>query len=266
MRGGLAVALYVAFIVGMLPETLSVSAWSEMAGADAQVAKIADGIAPDGIVLFAAADPMGVAAQIAMPLQFIHGRDSLLLLGDADPERLGRLIRGWEAAGRPVYVVADVSVTGFAPAGVAFSPVVSAQLELPTLEAPFDRPPTQWLTYRSAVDVYQAADRPTSAEVTLGRGDTLSLGGGWYVREGGEGATFRWTNGDATLRLPRPANGQTLVLRLAAPGASQTGVDVSVNGVSAGRIEATPGLAEYRLPLPADLPASDVAVVRLTSP
>ncbi|MFN8483722.1 MAG: hypothetical protein U0768_11850 [Anaerolineae bacterium] len=266
LRAALALVLYVAFIMGMLPQTLSVTASSEMAGADAQVARLADQIAPDSIVLFAAADPMGAAAQLALPLQFLHSRDSLLLLGAPNPERLGRLIRGWDAAGRKVYVVADDSVAGFAPTGVAFVAAGGTQFDMPTLEAPFDRPPTQWLTYRMAVDVYETADKPRSGEVTLGRGDALNVLGGWYGRESGDNGPFRWTNGDASVRVPLPANAQTLSVRLAGPGPSTTPVDVSVNGVSVGRIEAAPGLAEYRLPLPAGLPASDVAVVRLTSP
>ncbi|MFN8474687.1 MAG: hypothetical protein U0822_21025 [Anaerolineae bacterium] len=266
LRAGLALVIYLAFLAGMLPETLTVGASSETAGADAQVAKLADQIDPNGIVLFAQSDPMGVAAQLATPLQFIYGRDSLLLLGQPDPDRLGRLIRGWEAAGRKVYVLADDSVSGFAPTDVVFIPAGSARLELPTLEAPFDHPPTQWLTYRSAVDVFEAADKVAVGQVTLGRSDALSLMGGWYGREGGEGATFRWTNGDASVRIPLPANAQAISIRLAGPGPGASLVDVSLNGASLGQIDAQPGMADYRLPLPAGLPALDVAVVRLTSP
>ncbi len=266
LRAGLALVLYVALIAGMLPETLSVTASSETAGADAQVARLADQIDPNGVVLFVGADPMGLAAQLAMPLQFIHGRDALLLLGDADPTRLGRLIQGWEAAGRKVYVVADDSAQSFAPTGVTFVPVGSAGLDLPTLEAPFDRPPTQWLTYRTGVDVFEATDKTAAAQVTLGQGDALNLVGGWYGREGADGATFRWTNGDAALRLPWPANASALTLRLSSLGSNAMPVDVSVNGTSVGRIDAAPGATDYRLPLPAAPPADGTALVRLSSP
>ena len=266
VRGLLALALYVALIAGMLPETLRVTASSETAGADAQVAKLAAQIDPNGIVLFAAADPMGLAAQLALPLQFIHGRDALLLLGDADPTRLGRLIQGWEAAGRQVYVVADDSVQSFAPAGITFAPAGAARLDLPTLEAPFDRPPTEWLTYRTSVDVFEVTDKVASAAVTLGQGDALNLAGGWYGREGEEGATFRWTNGDASLRVPWPANAGRLAVRMGSVGPNTTPVDVSVNGTSIGRIDVAPSVADYRLPLPGKLAASGTAIVRLTSP
>ena len=48
-----------------------------------------------------------------------------------------------------------VRETGVLP-GFALEPVASVQLELPTLEAAFDHPPTRWLTYPISVDIYRA--------------------------------------------------------------------------------------------------------------
>lgn len=257
--------LAVALLAGLLPQTLAVRAKSETAGAVAQVARLAEGIDPAGVVVFLDAELMGLASQVGMPLQFLHGRDALLVMGEEGPERLTRLIYDWQAQGRPVYVA--VSGGGQPVAlDVGLMPAAVVGMEFPTLEAPFDHPPRAWNIYRPTVEVYRVVTDGEASRLDVGGPDALGVRGGLYDRETTGAESFRWTDGDAWLRLPALTGAAALRLRLAGQTPGPTPVEVWLDGQMVGQLDAAPGFAEYRLPIPSGVASGRVVEVRLISP
>lgn len=265
-RPAVAMALGLLLLLGMLPQTTAVRANREGAGSVDQIAGLAAQVDPTAVVLFTSPNPMGVSAQVGMPLQFLHGRDVLMLIGEPNPARLGQLIRGWQAAGRPVMVVADASADDFDAAGVSLTPVTSVSLSFPVLEAPVDRPPQRWDVYRPVLQLYRVAEPGAGLTTDVGGLDGSRVVSGWYGREQHRDGTFRWTNGDAVARIAAPPGATQLHLRLGGRPGQVTPLDVTVDGRAVGRLDVQPDLAEYTLPLPADLALAATAEVRLVSP
>lgn len=93
---------------------------------------------------------------------------------------------------------------------------------------------------------------PPPQRLDLGDGLDLGFVAGFHaVGPAEEG--FRWTKGEASLRLTSPSPGAELVLCLASgrPDGSVAPLEVLVNGQAAGRLEVGPAWAEHRLALPA---------------
>lgn len=252
-------------LVDILPLTQAVTAQREEAGAVAQLDALAAQLEPDAILVFTDTNPMGEGAIFGVPLQFIYGRESYILQGPSAPERLSGLLNRWQQTDRPVYVfTGDQALPDWPDLG--FQPIRLARLHMPSLESVFDHPPTTWFNQSIVVAVYRIGPptQPMLSRVDIGEVDGQAVVNGVYHREIVDGISYRWTNGDATFRVPWRPDAKTLRLRLAAN--SSLAVDVSLNETPLGRVTAQPGFNEYRLPLPAGLTPGSLARIRLVSP
>jgi hypothetical protein len=196
----------------------------ENEGAREQVAAIAAAFAPADIILFAG--PRDEPHKLATPLRFFHGLDALVVStnnprGDLIDAWLGQQIR----AGRRVRLVlgdngGKLLLPNFRP-----EPAGTLTLTLRELERLADQKPynvqTNVLTY-TLYDLHPAAGAPLPGppyRYQTGPGDELATVIGWYARETDpDGVAYRWTNGDALLRIPWPARRGPLRLRLRLAG------------------------------------------------
>ncbi len=263
--------LALAVLVGVGPPTRVVLAGRQFAGAVGQVASLAGRFEPDAILVFQDKLAGGMGGVLGTPLQFLHHYTALSLQDGADAATLARVIQRWQDQGRPVYVLLGDEATWPEAPGVPLTPLSRVTLDLSALEESFDHAPTRWLPYRPSVAVYRVGGADASRRIDVGAVDQAALARGFYAAEGDGGQDFRWTKGDAVVRLPYGGGAVTLRLRLAAPGDAPVPVDVFLDDSPLGRLNVAPGFHEYSLPLPAAVaPArvspGRVAHIRLVSP
>jgi len=264
-RPAAAVALGVAALAVMTPVTWRVAASREMGGAVDQLGALAARIEPNAVLVFRDADPVGVGAFLGTPLQFIFDRDAVSLYDTSDPARYRRAFAAWAAQGRPVYLLLSEGATLPGGDGLALAGVARVGADLATLEMTLDAAPARWQTFRPSASLYRLGGSP-GGRVDVGGVDNLAVVSGWYGREETGNAGVRWTNGDAVVRVAPPPDATRLRLRLAGPPGRATPLDITVDGRAVGRLDVQPDLAEYTLPLPADLALAATVEVRLLSP
>jgi len=203
----------------------------EYAGVLAATASLADKIAPNDILLFSG--PRDETPKLATPLEYLYGRESWTITtnlpsGDA----LDTWIATQEAAGRRVHILMS------AGGGKLFLPrhrlTAVERVEVPLWQfekldnqKPFNQQQNQ-LGYTfydlQPIPTGQSALGTVPYRVTAGAGDEFAMLGpsgttpGFYnVEIDQTGATplpYRWTDGEALLRIPWPGDGRPLTLRL----------------------------------------------------
>lgn len=98
---------------------------------------------------------------------------------------------------------------------------------------------------------WQHLEVPPSSPVDVGDGLDFGYVGGVYPAETEQGASARWTTGEAWLRVPASGQSRVLRLRLAAPHPSATTVTAQVCArQSCQPLQIGPGFAIYELLLP----------------
>ena len=141
-------------LVGIVPVTARIMAQSELAGTVEQVARLADHFEPNAVILLRDPDVVGTAAVLGTPLQFIHGRDTFVVQGDIDVQRVEGMLQTWRAAGRPVYIgLSDGAAWPTLP-HFTLTPLGRVEVNTHILEAPFDHVPAEWLPHQRSVDLY----------------------------------------------------------------------------------------------------------------
>lgn len=114
----------------------------DYSGLAPQLASLNEQFDPNAVLLFAEPNPIGPADVIGTPLKYIYGRDMLPLrnLEQLDQTALARQVGQWQANGRSVYWVGDVSYLEeqFRLAQTHTITIVSQHLE-----GTYDRKPTQ---------------------------------------------------------------------------------------------------------------------------
>lgn len=192
----------------------------EYEGARAQVAAVAAQFAPDDLIIFSG--PRDEPHKLATPLRFFHGLDALVV-STANPR--GDLIAAWlreeTRAGRRARMVLGANGGKLLLPGYRLEPVGALGLTLRELERLPDQKPyniqTNALEY-TLYDVVPTTEAPLAGppyRYATGPGDEAAGVIGWYGRETDpDGTIYRWTNGDALLRLPWPAGRGPLRLRL----------------------------------------------------
>lgn len=260
-----AVALGAAMLVAILPVTWRVAAGREMGGAVAQLGALAARVEPNAVLVFRDADPVGNGAFFGTPLQFIFGRDAVSLYDVSDPTRYRRAFEAWQSQGRPVYLLLSEGATLPGAESLALTPKERVQLSLSALEATLDTPPSAWTAYRPSASLYRLG-ATGGGRVDVGNVDALAVVDGLYAAEGDGSLDFRWTNGDAVVRVATAPGATRLRLRLAGRPGQVTPLDIAIDGRAVGRLDVRSDLAEYLLPLPADLALGSTAEVRLVSP
>jgi hypothetical protein len=217
VAGGTALAALVAFF-GYTGRTII--AHVEHDGARAQVATIAARFAPTDLILFAG--PRDEPHKLATPLRFFHGLDALVVSTN-NPR--GDLIEAWLTeqmrTGRRVRVVLGDNGGKLLLPNYRLEPAGTLTLTMTELERLAEQKPFNVQTNRLEYTLYDlspASGAPLPGppfRYATGAGDELATVIGWYGREiDPDGVAFRWTNGDALLRLPWPPNRRPLRLRL----------------------------------------------------
>lgn len=233
-------------------------------GVYAALGRVADAMPPRALVLFDSAAPSHLA--LAMHYQF--DRLAVLVSGGGGPGAVGRVVAAAQQAARPVLVVVSPDSAGhgslaapdFAP--MMLRPAGAASLTFDVPESSGSHMPGRVDSVRHRIDVYEIVQPPAGGEppplrIDVGAQDFGWIASGFHGAELMQGATARWTDGDARIVVPPLAvpDGATLVLsgRLA-PGpigsASPPEVEVDVAGEPAARFPlASAGFAEYHVPL-----------------
>ena len=199
--------------------------------------------------------------KLAVPLDFICGRNVLLFRGDEQtPERCARverLVSSWLDEGRRVaYVTAGPPVHG---ATLFFREVRSLDFETTRLPLARHAMPARAGRVRSRITVLEASRTATPR----GEGDIVvdisrncfGLGSGFLGarRIGRKGGVGRWTAPRASLIMPWTGERtpREIVLRLSTGGRrGPVPVDVAVDGKRIGIIRASGGMRDYRVPVP----------------
>lgn len=233
--GGLAVGAALLLFLGYT--NLRLVDHREYAGALDQVAALADRVGPTDILLFSGS--RDETPKVATPLRYLFGRDSWVITTNLPN---GALLDEWiarqEASGRTVHLLLSAGGGKLMLPRHRLIPTGQIAIDLhqfETLEAqkPFNRQEN-----RLAYTLYTA--RPLAAgvgplgtlpyRIVAGEADEFAqLGGGgttpgFYnveraapggANEGtGDGIAYRWTDGQALLRIPWPGDGRPLTLRL----------------------------------------------------
>jgi len=235
---GLAAATVLVLFLGYTNARLI--AHREYAGVLDATAALAARFGPNDIIVFSG--PRDETPKLATPLEYLFGRESwTITTNQPDGGKLDAWITAQEAAGRRVHVLMS------AGGGKLFLPhhqfVATDRIDLPLLQ--FEKLDNQ-KPYNQQRNIlgYTLYDlRPVAAganalgtlpyRVTAGQGDEAALlgastsGSGFYNVEcdpatatcdTGNAAPgvipYRWTDGEALVRIPWPADGKPLPLRL----------------------------------------------------
>lgn len=192
----------------------------ENGGARDQIAAVAGQFAPTDIILFAG--HRDEPHKLATPLRFFHGLDALVVSTN-NPR--GDLIEAWldeqQRAGRRIRLALGTNGGKLLLPNYRPEPIGTIGLTLRELERLVDQKPfniqTNILEY-TIYELHRAAGSPLPGppfRYQTGPGDELATVIGWYGREvDASGVAYRWTNGDAMLRIPWPATRGPLHLRL----------------------------------------------------
>ena len=222
-RQGLAVALAVALIAFEAVTNRRLYAHVEYRGALAQVEALAARFGPRDVVLWRGGDHVYAAARdlpdlLVTPFSYAFGRDALVIKSK-EPGRyaadLARYIRRWQEQGRQVYLALGASGAVGLP-GIGLEPVGRFQFQAPEFEALTDQKPANVRTLEMDYMLYRAAPA-APLPTALTPHDYAAQVGGFYRAERIAGREVTWTDGDAALRLPWPADGR-MRLRLALSG------------------------------------------------
>lgn len=208
----------------------------EYAGALDQVAALAGRVEPGDIMLFSG--PRDETPKLATPLRYLFGRETWVITTNLPN---GALLDAWiaqqEASGRTVHLLMS------AGGGKLFLPnhrlvpadrITIALQQFETLETqkPFNRQNNQLGYTLYTVQPLAAGQNPLGTLpylVAAGQADEFAeLGGGGVTpgfynvetatstgaAEGASVTTYRWTDGQALLRIPWPGDGRPVTLRL----------------------------------------------------
>ena len=202
----------------------------EYAGVLAATAALAERIGPDDILLFSG--PRDETPKLATPLQYLFGRESWTITtnGPSGP-KLDAWIASQEAAGRRVHLLMSAGggklfLPGHRLEAVERIDVPLWQFEKLDFQKPFNQQKNALgytLYALRPVPVGQSALGTLPYRVAAGAGDEFALlsptgttPGFYNVEEDRDGGSppYRWTDGEALLRVPWPGDGRPLTLRL----------------------------------------------------
>ena len=249
----------------------------EYAGALDQVAALADRFGPDDIVLFSGSrdEPM----KLATPLRYLYGFESWVITTNLpNGTKLDAWIARQETAGRKVHVLMSSGGGKLALPNHKLVPADRISIDLrqfETLEAqkPFNRQ-VNVLGYTlysvQPITAGQGALGTLPYRVVAGQADEfaeLGNGGttsGFYNLEIDGAITYRWTDGQALLRIPWPGDGRPLTLRLTL-GAGPRPASLPPAQVVVG-LRPDPGSSEQERPLAALIVGPDFAEYTVTIP
>ena len=258
----------------------------EYAGALDQVAVLADRFGPDDIVLFSGS--RDETPKLATPLRYLFGRESWVITTNLPN---GALLDAWiarqEESGRTIHLLLSAGGGKLFLPGHQLVPngqitIGLAQFETLEVQKPYNRQLNAlgYTLYRAQpVAAKQSALGTLPYRVIAGQADEFAeLGGsgvtpGFYnvettqlpvVGAGPITQVYRWTDGQALLRIPWPGDGRPLTLRLTL-GAGPRPASLPPAQVVVG-LRPDPGSAEQERPLATLTVGPDFAEYTVTIP
>ena len=233
--GGLAVGTLLLLFLGYT--NLRLIGHREYAGALDQVVALAERVGPDDIILFSGS--RDETPKLATPLRYLFGRETWVITTNLPN---GELLDAWiarqEASGRTVHLLLSAGGGKLLLPGHQLIPADRISVDLHQFETLETQKPFNRQNNRLGYTLYTAqplaaGQGPLGAlpyRVIAGHADEFAqLGGGgttpgFYNVETatsgdtsestGSGTDYRWTDGQALLRIPWPGDGQPLTLRL----------------------------------------------------
>ncbi|MFV9502962.1 MAG: hypothetical protein AB4911_00200 [Oscillochloridaceae bacterium umkhey_bin13] len=205
---------------------------SEYVGAIDQLATLAARFEPTRDVLLMRggapiyAEARDVPDLVATPLRFIHGLDAFTVKSTRPSEYaadLAAAARRWQAQGRTIYLLLSASGANFVLPGFTLEPAGDFTLTVPEFEQLTDQKPRNVSILSLPFAIYRLVPDPNPAQIAsaippLATANFAAQVNGLYRPEPRrDGSWFAWTNGEAVLRLPWPAETpvRTLTLDLA---------------------------------------------------
>ena len=178
--------------------------WGDALAQTAQVARLF----PDQAVVLVSPDLAGMHIQTS--LTYLHDVDAILVQErNPDDQVLRRVIRGWLARGRAVFVVVGQQEFSFFAPDFALAAVERAHIDLYTLERTHTRAPQAVVSTPIRLQLFQVTRTSGPARTAIDVGtpadDLLyDLQGFHGPERDGDPArsTFRWTGPQASLTLP----------------------------------------------------------------
>lgn len=199
-----------------------------------RTAALADRFGPDDLILFSG--PRDETPKLATPLRYLFGRESWVITTNLPRGKdLDAWITAQEAAGRRVHILMSAGGGKLFLPTHRLEPVDRITIPLPQVEKLENQKPFNRQENLLAYSLYalrpvapgQSALGPLPYRVVAGQADEfaqLNISGvtpGFYNVEidrgpgsGETGTAYRWTDGEAMLRIPWPADGKPLTLRL----------------------------------------------------
>lgn len=260
----------------------------EYAGTIAQLAALNARFQPGDILLFSG--PRDETPKLATPLLYLFGREAWTISTNLpNGALLDRWLSAREAEGRRVFIFMSAGGGKLLLPGHQLIPARQIDVSLRRFEELAQQKPHNVQDNHLRYSVY--VPRPLAPgesplgglpyRVEAGRYDEAAeVGGFWGLeRDMSTGQDFRWTDGNALLRVPWPATGRPLVLRLTLSGGvrpPELGPAIVTVGIKSGPgdsderplgvLTLTESFATYTIEIPPDalIPTPDgTAVLRL---
>lgn len=237
-------------------DTARIARFTDWRGAVGFVEDVSRRFGPDDVVIFEQAQSVHL---LSLPLWAVHGVNVLELARfNPDPEKLRDLVARWRTRYRNIYFVNTYRTD---LCGLFLARVEDYSFGTYEWERSYGRPPVKpelrALRFTvSRVVPPEDLQVPPLREVDLGGTDDFQVSG-FFDKEGGGDATFRWTGSCGSVYLPGLRAGDTLVVNAAGgprPADKPATVTASLSGVSVGGFTASEFLHEYRLRMPDPLP------------
>jgi 4-amino-4-deoxy-L-arabinose transferase-like glycosyltransferase len=248
----------------------------EYAGVLDQVAAVNARFGPDDILVFSGSRDDG--AKLATPLLYLFGRETWVVTTN---QPNGAALDAWlsqqEAAGRHVHLLLSNGGGKLLLPEHRLAPAGTIQLDLLQFEKLDNQKPYNQQHNRLSYAVYDlqplaAGENPLGAlpyQVEAGQADEPAQIQGFYDVEtapgaGGGPVAYRWTDGEALLRIPWPGDGRPLSLTLtlsAGPRPAQLGPATVVVG-----LRPDPGSVEKEQPLAVLTVGSDFTTYQIDIP
>ncbi|MDW8403078.1 hypothetical protein [Chloroflexus sp.] len=207
-------------------------AHTEYAGAVAQIETIAKRFTPErDIVLLRGGAPIYSDARdipdlLATPLRFAHDIDAFTVKSVSTApyaSLLAEQVKRWQAAGRTVYLMLSASGGNLALPGFQLTFVESVALDLAEFEQLTDQKPqnVSRLTLPFAIYRLDPVASPlvdTAAPPLTPTSFAAQVSGFYRPEQSNDGWQYSWSNGEAIIRLPWPADAATQTIAIETAG------------------------------------------------
>jgi hypothetical protein len=267
-RRAVAVTLGLALAALFARATLRIVRHVDWRGSVAFVEEVGRFLGPRDIVIFEQKESIHL---LSLPLWAVNGVPILeLARWNPDPARLDHALRTWRAQYDNVYLAytyrAEKGLCGVFLQRVRDFDFRTVEWERNYVRMPTTTEPRGLRFTIARMVLPEEVDVPALPELDVGGSDDLQVSG-FFVKEGGQDHTYRWTGPCATLLLPALAKAQAVVIVASIgsrPESPPAAVSLQIGGETLGSFVATPDWRVYRFSIPTRL--SGHHLLRLNAP